>query len=138
MKSRIAKFLLPVAFAGAGVFAVAAPAQAASGCNGTVNIYKGTIYATYPAYNGNGGCTMRQGASGPEVKALQNALNSCYHAGLGVDGIFGDNTFRALKSAQSDAGATPDGVYGPATAGKIKFQWKYDSSGASAGCAPRY
>ncbi|GAA0902617.1 peptidoglycan-binding domain-containing protein [Virgisporangium aurantiacum] len=138
MKSHIAKILLPLAFAGFGVFAVAAPAQAAATCNNKVNISKGALYATYPAYNSSGTCVMGKGNSGVAVRTLQGALNTCYHAGLVVDGIFGQNTFEALKDAQDAAGVTDDGIYGPTTAGAIKFPYKRDSDGSSAGCQSRY
>ena len=139
MKTRIAKILLPLAVAGCGVFAVASPAHAAvATCNNKVNISKGSLYATYPAYNSTGTCVMGKGNSGVAVKTLQGALNSCYHSGLVADGIFGDKTVKALKAAQNAAGVDDDGVYGPTTAGAIKFPYKYDSTGGPAGCQSRY
>ncbi len=139
MKTRIAKILLPLAFAGCGVFAVASPAEAAiATCNNTVNISKGSLFAVYPAYNRTATCVMGKGNSGVPVKTLQDALNTCYHAGLVADGIFGDKTVKALKNAQNSAGVDDDGVYGPATAGAIRFPYRYDSTGGYAGCQSRY
>ncbi len=52
------------------------------------------------------------GARGPEVRALQEKLNTKGDAGLTVDGIFGDQTERAVKSFQRDAGIADDGIAG--------------------------
>ncbi len=138
MTSRLARILLPVAFAGAAVFAVAAPASAATpSCNGTGTFYRPGVYATYPAYNGNGGCIIREGNSGEDVKALQRGLKRCYVSGLVVDGAFGAKTLAALKTAQSRAGVTADGVYGPTTAGAINFPYYSNTTDAYAGCYNR-
>lgn len=49
------------------------------------------------------------GSKGEEVKKLQEFL------GIYADGIFGTETFNALKNWQKDNGLTPDGIAGPKT-----------------------
>jgi peptidoglycan hydrolase-like protein with peptidoglycan-binding domain len=81
--------------------------------NGFVNVtylWTGTSTATYP--------TVRRGASGSTVGALQYLLN--YRgASLTVDGSFGANTETAVRSFQSSHGLTVDGVAGPQTWGAL-------------------
>ena len=50
------------------------------------------------------------GMHGDHVKALQQSL------GVKADGVYGLQTFDALRAAQSKAGITVDGIAGPATA----------------------
>lgn len=59
--------------------------------------------------------TLKEGASGPAVYALQSELNAKTGAGLGVDGAFGAGTKAAVRKFQTDAGLTADGIVGPAT-----------------------
>lgn len=42
--------------------------------------------------------TLKKGASGVQVKALQKCLNKIDNAGLSVDGDFGDKTVKAVKA----------------------------------------
>jgi hypothetical protein len=53
--------------------------------------------------------TLRRGATGEDVRALQSVL------GLSADGIFGPNTERAVKDFQAAHALDVDGVVGPAT-----------------------
>ncbi|MGI6634169.1 MAG: peptidoglycan-binding protein [Christensenellales bacterium] len=56
--------------------------------------------------------TVRRGDRGDTVKVLQDALNILgYKAGT-VDGIFGKNTFSALKAFQKDHNLKVDGIAG--------------------------
>jgi hypothetical protein len=138
MTSRIAKLLLPVAFAaaGTGVFAVAAPAQAATPTCNTIYVrHVRNTYANYPANGSNTACLMGNGNAGSAVRALQRGLNKCYSAHLTVDGIFGGNTAKALAAAQRQAGVDPDGVYGPQTARAIKFPYYDENTDAYIRCA---
>jgi len=77
--------------------------------NGFVNVtylWTGTSAATFP--------TIRRGATGSTVRALQHLLN--YRgASLTVDGSFGANTETAVRSFQSSRGLGVDGVVGPQT-----------------------
>jgi murein L,D-transpeptidase YcbB/YkuD len=67
-------------------------------------------------------CDLRRGDLGEGVETLQNTLNICYTEFLTVDGRFGPLTEAALMRAQSIAGTTPDGIYGPNTRRAIEHQ----------------
>ncbi len=60
------------------------------------------------------GPVLRRGSMGPAVTALQRAL-SLLGGDIAVDGAFGQNTDRAVRSFQSRHGLAPDGVVGPRT-----------------------
>jgi peptidoglycan hydrolase-like protein with peptidoglycan-binding domain len=59
--------------------------------------------------------TVRQGNSGNAVKAVQALLNKKRGSGLAVDGAFGAGTASAVRTFQSHAGISSDGVVGPTT-----------------------
>jgi peptidoglycan hydrolase-like protein with peptidoglycan-binding domain len=65
------------------------------------------------------GVDLARGATGPNVKALQDALvklNYLSHAAASSGpGIFGPNTEAALKHFQADHGVPSTGFYGPMT-----------------------
>ena len=67
----------------------------------------------------SGSTTLRKGSRGAAVVTLQKNLNTVMHAGLTVDGIFGINTYEALKYFQSRYGLAADGIYGPASRAKM-------------------
>lgn len=56
---------------------------------------------------------------GEDVKWLQASLNQLIHAGLTVDGMFGKNTYNAVKNFQSLNGLGVDGIVGTYTKGKL-------------------
>ena len=60
------------------------------------------------------GSFLHKGNSGAAVAALQNALIQKGSL-LKADGVFGDNTFNALKAFQANAGLLADGIAGPKT-----------------------
>lgn len=63
--------------------------------------------------------TLRNGNSGTQVKVLQWLLNeNGYDAGK-VDGIFGNNTLKAVKAYQKAKGLTVDGIVGKNTWAKL-------------------
>lgn len=62
--------------------------------------------------------TLRKGATGEDVKTLQNALNQA-GCQLKVDGIFGQETYTAVIAFQTVNNLTIDGVVGPATWEKL-------------------
>ncbi len=74
-------------------------------------------------------CVMGRGAQSSAVRWLQQSLNVCYESQLrdrriyplGTDGIFGAKTETGLRAAQSAAGTTVDGVYGPRTRDAIRW-----------------
>ncbi len=59
--------------------------------------------------------TVKSGSSGPAVKAVQVALNKKRSSGLVVDGAFGGGTDGAVRTLQTHAGLSNDGVVGPTT-----------------------
>jgi len=58
---------------------------------------------------------LRQGTSGPEVKAVQQALAAVGHSPGKIDGVFGAQTVQALAAFQTSVGLPADGVWGPET-----------------------
>ena len=72
--------------------------------------------------------SLRLGATGSEVKKLQQALKELGYYKKSVDGEFGQGTLAAVKAFQIKNKLTADGVAGPATLGKL-----YGSSAVSAG-----
>jgi peptidoglycan hydrolase-like protein with peptidoglycan-binding domain len=120
---RIVTVLLGICLMAGLTTVVSAPAaHALPTCNThrfVQNVFKGV-----PALASTGSldCVMGQGAVSSGVRALQYTLNECYDENLAEDGIFGSVTRNALIRAQDDAGATPDGVYGPETHRKIRWR----------------
>jgi metallophosphoesterase (TIGR03767 family) len=72
--------------------------------------------------------TVQQGAGTARVKAIQYLLNG-HGAALTVDGSFGAGTAAAVRSFQSAAGLSADGVVGPATWQALIVTVQDDSSG---------
>ena len=60
--------------------------------------------------------SLKSGATGAEVKTLQQTLNSVGSASLKVDGNFGPATEQAVVAFQQANGLTADGIVGPKTA----------------------
>lgn len=65
--------------------------------------------------------TVKKGAKGNITKLIQKRLNSVGFS-ISIDGIFGDNTYKAIKVFQKNRGLTQDGIVG-------KNTWKYLLSG---------
>lgn len=118
----------------AGTLAIGTSPAAAStsSCNSTYTSSKSFIEwrgeARIPAWS-NGtylslNCTMQQGSSGSEVRALQTTLNRCYGQSLDVDGEFGALTRDALKRAQDREDIGVDGIYGPQTRSALLWYYK--------------
>lgn len=63
--------------------------------------------------------TLKIGSKGPDVKELQQLLNSKGYS-LIVDGDFGPSTQAAVKNFQRANGLTDDGIVGPKTWEKLK------------------
>lgn len=64
---------------------------------------------------------LRKNSTGNEVKTLQKALeDKGYSVGKhGIDGIFGDDTYRAVLAYQKDNGLAQDGIAGEKTLGLL-------------------
>ncbi|GAA0437503.1 peptidoglycan-binding domain-containing protein [Streptomyces luteireticuli] len=112
----------------AGLVVTGPSAQAATVCGGSTKYYDTAgYYVDVPTTSslGSNFCTLRRGASGDAVYQLQIALNGCYGQDVGgFDGDFGAKTENALRRVQSALGLDADGVYGPNTRDKMKWQWR--------------
>ena len=71
--------------------------------------------------------TVRQGSTGPAVRALQVELNKKRRLSLAVDGEFGPATLAAVVSFQSHAGIAADGVVGSTTWRNLIWHYAYPS-----------
>jgi murein L,D-transpeptidase YcbB/YkuD len=119
-----------ILLAGLGVAGTTATqANAATNwCNKTlgrfINGGNGHELANIPAYGNSDNCITGEGASGPHVKAIQNALLHCHkRSKVEVDGRFGPITEAELKKVQATLGGLKDdGVYGPKTRDKLKWR----------------
>lgn len=67
---------------------------------------------------------LKKGAKGEQVKLLQKFLNWYLGIKLAVDGIFGDDTFNALKQFQHAEGIKVDGAYGNGSYKRAKSYYK--------------
>ncbi|WNG41343.1 peptidase [Archangium violaceum] len=85
------------------------------------------------ASSGGSGPTLRQGARGEPVRALQNRLNALgFNAGT-ADGDFGPKTLAAVKAFQKSRGLTADGVVGPKTWDKLGIKVQTPSTPSGGG-----
>jgi peptidoglycan hydrolase-like protein with peptidoglycan-binding domain len=71
--------------------------------------------------------TVRQGDSGPAVRAVQALLNKKRRLSLAVDGVFGSGTRSAVVAFQQHAGIDADGVVGPVTWRNLVWHYAYPS-----------
>ena len=60
-----------------------------------------------------------RGSVGPEVRTLQENLNTI-GVSVDVDGVYGANTEKAVKTFQVANAIEADGKYGPATHAKME------------------
>ncbi|MCW5254709.1 peptidoglycan-binding domain-containing protein [Streptomyces sp. SHP 1-2] len=58
--------------------------------------------------------TIARGSAGNAVRHAQCKLGKWGHP-VTVDGIFGDNTYNAVRAVQGDCNLTRDGIIGPKT-----------------------
>jgi peptidoglycan hydrolase-like protein with peptidoglycan-binding domain len=75
--------------------------------------------------------TLRAGAQGPAVDALQVELNAKRSAGLAVSGVYDQATVAAVTAFQQHAGISVDGITGPVTWRNLA--WHYDYPDFSVG-----
>lgn len=73
--------------------------------------------------------TVRQGSTGAAVRAVQAQLNKKRRLSLAVDGVFGSGTAAAVRSFQSHAGISADGVVGATTWKNLIWHYAYPSFG---------
>lgn len=64
--------------------------------------------------------TLKKGSKGTQVKNLQKFLNWYGSYKLEVDGVFGANTYNAVKKFQKANGLTVDGIFGTKSLVKAK------------------
>ena len=57
--------------------------------------------------------TLRQGASGSDVLEVQSVLKKIGLDPGAVDGVYGEQTQKAVAEFQKQFGLTPDGIIGP-------------------------
>lgn len=70
-------------------------------------------------FNSTGYALSKLGSTGSEVRNIQSRLKSWgYYAGS-VDGIYGNQTMKAVMHFQANNNLTPDGICGPKTLAKI-------------------
>ncbi|RME76979.1 MAG: CHAP domain-containing protein [Planctomycetota bacterium] len=65
------------------------------------------------------GFYLSNGASGPEVEALERALNQAGYGPLAVDGRFDGELAAVVRRFQAENGCTVDGIVGPETLGAL-------------------
>jgi hypothetical protein len=73
---------------------------------------------------------IRQGASGPAVRALQVELNEKRRLSLPVNGVFDASVTTAVRDFQSHAGIGVDGIVGPATWRNLVWHYGYPDMAA--------
>ena len=99
----------------------AAPALAYGEAGGAKSLAPSQITAAREAAGQAPASVLRNGNTGPAVRALQQKLQAAgYSVGQhGADSIFGHDTAAALKQFQAGNGLNPDGVAGPLTQNKL-------------------
>lgn len=107
------------------------PLQSVSGRSDTINILRSRIITiiiiaiiivavpVQPVLAFLGDRTLRMGDQGYDVQQLQRDLGYLGYPVGQADGIYGWNTFQAVKSFQADNGLTVDGVTGKSTAQQL-------------------
>jgi hypothetical protein len=71
--------------------------------------------------------TLKQGSSGPDVKALQQRLSDLGFDPNGIDGIFGPGTDKAVREFQAANGLEVDGEVGPQTRAALQLDAQTDA-----------
>lgn len=71
------------------------------------------------------------GSSGDEVKQIQTKLRDWGYYKGNVDGIYGSQTYEAVKSFQRNNGLTVDGIAGPKTLAALGINSTSSSSGGT-------
>jgi len=127
--------IVVIAFAAAGVFSSDKknPSSAPPTTTGQTTTTQPTTPTTTPATPTTTPSTsvpplptglLKQGTSGADVKAVQQALQAVGQAPGKIDGVFGGQTEQALMSFQQSVGLPADGVYGPQTKAELEKKLK--------------
>jgi peptidoglycan hydrolase-like protein with peptidoglycan-binding domain len=74
--------------------------------------------------------TLREGASGPAVRALQAQLNAKRRLSMPVDGSFTSTVTGTVRTFQSHASIGVDGIVGPVTWRNLIWHYDYPSFGS--------
>lgn len=74
--------------------------------------------------------TLKSGSQGQEVREVQQKLKNWGYYNGSVDGVFGQNTKKAVIAFQKKNGLTPDGIVGNSTLKALGLQ-KYISGGSN-------
>ncbi len=96
-------------------------------CTSSIDLYAGKVCAI-ARYNPE--CTLRKGMKGYRTEQLQEALN-CQGASLPVDGVFGSDTERALRSYQGKQGLSETGEADAATLAALGISHPKDGDSES-------
>lgn len=80
--------------------------------------------------------TLYWGSSGDEVKTLQNTLKKWGYYDGPIDGVYGGGTFTAVKEFQRKNGLGVDGVVGPTTAKAMGLRIDGNKKGGDSGYSP--
>ncbi len=76
--------------------------------------------------------SLGPGDSGPDVAALQKALNTFPGSAVTVDGSFGPGTEAAVRAFQHAHGLTPDGIVGPTARSALEGEMPLTSADIAA------
>ncbi|SES20186.1 peptidoglycan-binding protein [Salipaludibacillus aurantiacus] len=86
------------------------------------------------------GVVLRQGASGSQVRELQQRLKDLGYFTSSVDGSYGAGTAEAVRKLQRQTNISVDGIFGPQTFRQLEKNVEYrsssNSSGSSSSSAP--
>lgn len=107
------------------------PLQSVSGRSDTINILRSRLITiiivaviivavpVQPVLALLGDRTLKMGDQGYDVQQLQRDLGYLGYPVGQADGVYGWNTFQAVKSFQADNGLTADGITGKSTAQQV-------------------
>lgn len=71
---------------------------------------------------------LKKGLKGEDVENLQQLLNKALNINLGIDGIFGTQTYNAVKKYQDSKNLVKDGIAGERTITALGGIWKDENA----------
>jgi Putative peptidoglycan binding domain len=107
--------VLLVVLAAAGVFSGGSKAPATIPTTTQPASTTPPVTTTAPKVSAVPTTTLKPGATGAQVRALQRALKSLGYSPGTIDGVYGPSTQQAVKNFQQANGLTVDGILGPKT-----------------------